>query len=217
MIQKMKSVLVVGPKSDFSQIVDVLYHMGTIHLEEVSEYLQPESGNIRKIVTGSMTDIPALIASIEGISLLLPAVKDNSDRAPQRYEEIHHLSTPEVLARAGQVVGVVGETTRTLSTKKSDLEITITGLNRYEKIIDKIQPLEQQLPILHGYEVTVLVIQKEYEDVLDIIRPALSGITNNQFELISADLDEQTIAVITVFNKILFRKCSPFPVLQKYQ
>ena len=201
MIQKMKSVLVVGPKSDFSQIVDLLYHMGTIHLEEVSEYLQPGNGNIRKIVTGSMADIPGLIASIEGISLLLPAVKDDSDRAAQRYDEIHHLSTPEALARAGNVVGVVGEITRNLSTKKSELEITITGLNRYEKIIDKIQPLEQQLPILHGYEVTVLVIRKEYEDVLDIIRPALSEITNNQFELISAELDEETIAVITVFNK----------------
>jgi V/A-type H+-transporting ATPase subunit I len=201
MIQKMKSVLVVGPKSDFSQMVDLLYHMGTIHLEEVSKYLQPGSGNIRKIVTGSLTDIPALVASIEGISLLLPAVKDNSDHAAKRYDEIHHLSTTEVLARTGHVIGVVGERTRTLSTKKSDLEITITGLNRYEKIIDKIQPLEQQLPILQGYEVTVLIIQKEYEDVLDIIRPALSDITNNQFELISAELDEQTIAVITVFNK----------------
>ncbi len=202
MIQKMKSVLVVGPKSDFSQIVDVLYHMGTLHLEEVSEYLKPGSGNIRKIVPGSLTDIPTLIASIEGISLLLPAVKGDPDRAAQRYEEIHSLSTPDVLARAGQVAGVVGEKTRTLSTKKRDLEISITGLNRYEKIIDKIQPLEQQLPILQGYEVTVLVIQKEFEDILDIIRPALSGITNNQYELISADLDEQTIAVITVFNKL---------------
>ncbi len=197
----MKSVLVVGPKSDFSQIVDVLYHMGTIHLEEVSEYLQPERGNVRKMVAGGSTDIPVFLASIEGISLLLPAIKERSDRTLQRYEELHHLSTPEVLARASHVTGIVGETTRTLSTKKSDLEIVITGLNRYEKIIDKIQPLEQQLPILHGYEVTVLVIQKEYEDVLDIIRPALSGITNDQFELISADLDEKTIAVITVFNK----------------
>ena len=201
MIQKMKSVLVVGPKSDFSQIVDLLYHMGTIHLEEVSEYLGSGSGNIRKIVTGSMTDIPALIASIEGILLLLPPYKDGSDRTAHLYDEIHQLSTADILARAGHVAVAVGETTRNLSAKKSDLEITITGLNRYEKIIDKIQPLEQQLPILHGYEVTVLVIQKEYEDVLDIIRPALSDITNNQFELISADLDEQTIAVITVFNK----------------
>ncbi len=201
MIQKMKSVLVVGPKSDFSQIVDVLYHMGTIHLEEVSEYLQPGSGNVRKILVGSMTEIPVLLATIEGISLLLPAVKDRSNLTAQRYEEIHHLSTPEILSRASHVVEIVGETTRNLSTKKSDLEITITGLNRYEKIIDKIQPLEQQLPVLHGYEVTVLVIQKEYEDVLEIIRPALSDITNGQFELISADLDEQTIAVITVFNK----------------
>ncbi len=201
MIQKMESVLVVGPKSDFSQIVDMLYHMGTIHLEEVSKYLEPGSGNVRKIITGSMMDIPVLLASIEGILLLLPSLPGDPVLTAQRYEEIRHLPTPEVLERARHVVGKVGETTRDLSLKKSDLEITITGLNRYEKIIDKIQPLEEQLPILQGYEVTVLVIRKEYEDVLDIIRPALSGITNKQFELISAELDEQTIAVITVFNK----------------
>lgn len=201
MIQKMKSVLVVGPKSDFNQIVDVLYHAGTIHLEEVSEYLQPGSGNVRKVVTVSMADIPALLATIEGIMLLLPPIKSGPEDSSRLYEELHQLPTNDVIARAGHVTGEVVEKTRNLSVKKQDIEVTITGLNRYEKIIDKIQPLEQQLPTLQGYEVTVLVIQKEYEDILDIIRPALSDITSNQFELIAAELDEQTIAVITVFNK----------------
>ena len=77
MIQKMKSVLVVGPKADFSQIVDLLYHMGTIHLEEVTGYLKPGSENIRKIVTGSMTDIPA--SAWKGRFLLSRAMDDLSD------------------------------------------------------------------------------------------------------------------------------------------
>ncbi|HPP79217.1 V-type ATPase 116kDa subunit family protein, partial [Methanospirillum sp.] len=81
---------------------------------------------------------------------------------------------------------------------------------RYEKIIKKISPLEQQLPTLEGFEVTILIIQKEFESVLDVIHPFLSEITKNQFEFISADLDEKNIAVITVFSKKYANKVHDF-------
>ena len=57
------------------------------------------------------------------------------------------------------------------------------------------------MPKLEGFEVTVLLIQKEFRDVIDIIRNALAEITKKQFELMSAELDETTIAAVTIFNK----------------
>jgi len=84
---------------------------------------------------------------------------------------------------------------------KTDLEFTLNAMDRYEKIIKKIQPLESQLPSLEGFEVTVILIQREFRDVLDIIKNTLVEITRNQFELISADVDETTIASVIVFNK----------------
>ena len=200
MIQKMKNVLVVGPKKDFDRIVDVLYHAGTVHLEEVTEFLPAEREGIQKVVPDHAGDLPPLQSSIEGLLQFLPGAGTQAHRG-SLYDEMKVLPTPEIVVRGNHLIEEVGHTTRSLEGRKRDLEITINGLNRYEKIIDKIQPLEQQLPTLHGYEVTVLIIQKEFEDILAIIRPTMSEITHDQFEMISAELDPETIAVITVFNK----------------
>ena len=34
MLQKMKQILVVGPKKDYQRIINVLYQAGSIHLED---------------------------------------------------------------------------------------------------------------------------------------------------------------------------------------
>jgi len=74
-------------------------------------------------------------------------------------------------------------------------------MDKYEKIIKKIQPLENQLPILEGFEVTVILIQREFREVLDFLKNTLGDITKKQFEMISADIDDTTIAAVIVFNK----------------
>ena len=201
MIQKMVSALVVGPKTDFNRIVDTLYHVGTVHLEDVSESLGPGTTQVRKMEPGNKSEFQTLIATIDGILLLLPRIKPATDREPGPGTDIRQISTGDLIGQAGNITEEVGAATRQLALRKSDLETTIKGLERYEKIIDKIQPLEQQLPSLEGFEVTVLIIRKEFADILEIIRPALQEITEGQYEIISADLDSDTIAVITVFNK----------------
>jgi V/A-type H+-transporting ATPase subunit I len=106
--------------------------------------------------------------------------------------------------------GQLEERLGVLENRKGDLDARYTTLLRYEKILRKISPLEQQLPTLEGFEVTILIIQKEFESVLDIIHPFLSEITKNQFEFISADLDEKNIAVITVLAKNMQIRCTIF-------
>lgn len=201
MIQKMASVLVVGPKNDFNQIVDTLYHTGTVHLEEVSEFLPPGTTTVHTLKPEYKPEISSLLATINGILLLAPEVNVDPVYRNTLYNKIHGMANVDLIKRAGDVVGQVETTIRDLTKRKSELEIAINGLDRYEKIIDKIQPLEQQLPILSGFEVTVLIVQKEFADIFDIIRPALSEITEKQYELISAEIDPDTIAAITVFNK----------------
>lgn len=201
MLQKMKSVLIVGPKSDFSRIVDVLYQMGTLHLEDVSGNLPKGSGPVLQMAPADYSDITTLLGTLDGIRALMPSAIDDKTDYQIKYEEIRILPTPGVIRRAFAAVKALEDTTRERAARKSDLAVTITGLSRYEKIIDKIQPLEQQIPILRGFEVTILIIRKEFDDILEIIRPTLSELTHNQFELVAADLDAETIAAITVFNK----------------
>lgn len=201
MLQKMKKVQVIGPKKDLQGVVDVLYHTGTVQLEDITKTIQPGDTLLRKMEAEKWGDISNVIVKIGGIFLALPKIKDDPRKQAQIFEELWKKSYEELVARANHVIEELESTTRDLTVKKSDLEFTLTALDRYEKIIEKIQPLEKQLPVLEGFEVTVLLIQKEFRDVLEVIRNVLAEITKKQFEIISADVDEATIATVIVFNK----------------
>ncbi len=201
MLQRMKKVQVIGPKKDLQSVVDLLYHTGTVHLEDISKTIRPGDTLLRKIVIEKGGDFANILVKIGGIFLALPKIKDDTQKQAQIYDELQKKSHHDLVAWANQVIEELESTTKDLATKKSDLEFSLSALDRHEKIIRKIQPLESQLPILEGFEVTVILIQREFKDVLDLIKNALADITKNQFEIISADVDETTIGSVIVFNK----------------
>ena len=201
MLQKMKKVQVLGPKKDLQSVVDVLYQTGTVQLEDISKTIRPGDTLLRKMEIEKGGDIANTLVKIGGIYLALPKIKYDSKKQEQIYEELQQISHNELLARANHVIEELESTTKDLALKKSDLEFSLGAMDRYEKIIKKIQPLESQLPVLEGFEVTVILIQREFKEVLDFIKNTLGEITKKQFEIISADIDETTIAAVIVFNK----------------
>ena len=201
MLQKMKKVQVIGPKTDLQSVVDVLYHTGTVHLEDVSKTILPGDTLLRKMDAAKGGEIAAILLKIGGIFLTLPKIPDDAVKQAEIQKALRQQSERDIIARANQVVAALESTTKDLATTKTDLEYTLNALDRYEKIITKILPLENQLPILKGFEITVVLIQREFRDVLELVRNALVEITRNQFELISADVDESTIAAVIIFNK----------------
>ncbi|MDD3135529.1 MAG: V-type ATPase 116kDa subunit family protein [Methanoregula sp.] len=201
MLQKMKKVQVIGPKTDLQSVVDVLYHTGTVHLEDVSKTILPGDTILRKMDVAKGGEIAAILMKIGGIFLTLPKIPDDTAKQAEIRKALQQTSERDILVRANQVVAALESTTKDLATTKTDLEYTLNALDRYEKIITKILPLENQLPILKGFEITVVLIQREFREVLELVRNALVEITRNQFELISADVDESTIAAVIIFNK----------------
>jgi len=177
MLQTMKKVQVIGPKKDLQSVVDLLYHTGTVHLEDISKTIRPGETLIRKMEIEKGGEIANILVKTGGILLSLPIIKDDTQKQVQIYDDIQKKSHPDLVAWANHVIGELESTTKDLATNKSDLEFTLNALDRYEKIIKKIQPLESQLPILEGFEVTVILIQREFRDVLDIIKNALADIT----------------------------------------
>jgi len=201
MIQKMLKVQVVGPKSDLQGVVDALYTTGTVHLEDITKSIYPGDTILRKLEVEKGLDISNSLLKISGILLALPKPKDDGKKEAEFYEALRRKSQNELLQRATEVINRLEAETGNLATTKSDIVLSMGALDRYAKIVDKIQPLESQLPVLEGFEVTVLLIQREFKDVLNVVKDAMAEITNNQFELISADVDEKTIATVMVFNK----------------
>jgi V/A-type H+-transporting ATPase subunit I len=210
MIQRMVNVLVIGPKREYQEIIDLLYRQGSIHLQDIGSTPSLSRDVFRPMDTFTSDDLTALLVKINGIYQILPALPTKPDEQAEISEGLHGMSTRDVIQAISGQIGDLESQVKSLASRKAELELSKVSLERYEKIIDKIQPLENQIPLLKGYEVTVLLIQREFKDVLEPIRSVLKTITHNHFEMMAADLDEQTTAAITVFNKKYSEKVHSF-------
>ena len=197
----MIKIQVLGPKKDLHNVLDVLYAKGTVHVEDASAPTAPGEISLKRMSAEQVGDINVAHSKIGGILLTLPKIKYDEKSVAYSYSNLKSMSHENLLTHANSVINELEVATKTLAKEKSDLEIGLINLGRYEKIIDKIRPLETSMPKLEGFEITVLLIQKEFKDVIDIIRNALAEITKHQFELLSAELDDTTIAAVTIFNK----------------
>ncbi len=206
----MRRVLVIGPNKESERVIDTLYNAGTIHLEDVTEKLSKKNISLLKWEPENRDELSALLAKASGILRTLPATDTEVAAEDKRYEELYWQTHKELIEQTRKTIESLESVTRELSNKKSDLHLSINALNRYKKIIERIQPLEEQLPYLEGFEVTVLLIQKEFEDIIPVIRNELMNITNRQCEMISAPIDDDTIAAITVFNKHYYDQVHAF-------
>jgi V/A-type H+/Na+-transporting ATPase subunit I len=202
MLQKMKYILVVGPKEDYQNIIDVLYRVGTVHLEDAAEGVRDDiAHSIHRMEDQQGVDLSSLLLKIGGIIQIMPQNTPDLARQSAIMQQVQGLTMKEIVQRAEYIVGELEATTHELATKKIDLDLTVSTLKKYREIIDRIQPLERQIPLLEGYEVTVLLLRPEFEGVISLIRLGLSDITHGHFEMISNRVDDQTIAAITVFHK----------------
>jgi V/A-type H+-transporting ATPase subunit I len=201
MLQKMAKIQVIGPKHDLHSAVDFLYNLGSVHLEDATKTISPGDTMLRRSQQGPRADVASALIRVNGMFNLLPELPLSEQLKAQIFGELRWKNDEELVEEANRVIGELEATTKELATRKSDIEFTLTNLNHYEQVVEKLQPLESQIPILEGFEVTVILISRQYKDVLDIIRSALVEITHNQFELMSADIDDATTAAVTVFNK----------------
>jgi V/A-type H+-transporting ATPase subunit I len=201
MLQKMKRIQVVGPKKEFNHVVDLLYHEGTIHLEDISQCISPEEIHLSTVEREKTVEVAEILSRISGILATLPKIPSDSAAQAAIELELQGKTRDEIIRQAKGVIHDLESVTKDLATKKGDLRLSITSLDRYAKILNIIQPLERELPVLENYEVTILLIQKQYENVLDLVRQEMEKITGNRFEMSSTSVDEETLATLMIFHK----------------
>jgi len=201
MLQKMKRIQVIGPKKEFNHVVDLLYHEATIHLEDVSQCISPEEIHLSKVEKGKTVEIAEILSKISVILATLPKIPNDASAQARIDHELQDKNRDEIIQQAKEVIHELEYVTKDLATKKSDLKLSITTLERYAKVLNIIQPMEREIPVLENYEVTILLIQKQFEDVLILIREEMAKITGNRFEMSSTSVDEETLATLTIFHK----------------
>jgi V/A-type H+-transporting ATPase subunit I len=201
MLQKMKRIQVIGPKKEFNHVVDLLYHEATIHLEDVSKCVSSEEIHLSVVEKGKTLEIAEIISKISVILATLPKIPDDAATQGRIDRELQGKNRDEIIQQSKDVIRELEDVTKDLAKKKSNLKLSITTLERYAKILNIIQPMEREIPVLENYEVTILLIQRQYEDVLDLIREEMAKITGNRFEMSSTPVDEETLATLMIFHK----------------
>lgn len=201
MLQSMKRIQVVGPKAELNRVVDLLYTAGTVHLENAAERVPASEIGLVPVQVEKADDITEVLGKISSIFSTLPAIADDVAQQEGIDKDLDRMSHDRALARAREIIAELESSTRDLASRKRELALSVTTLDRYAKVLAIIQPVEKELPTLEGFEVTILLIQKEHKEVLDLIRKELSLITRNRFEMSSTTVDADTLATLMVFSK----------------
>lgn len=201
MLQSMKRIQVIGPKDELNRVVDLMYQAGTVHLENASEEVPLREIHLTPVKLEAAQNISDALSKIQAIFSTLPVIADDPERQKAVQATLGQKSYDQIIRRAREVIKELEATTRELTARKSDLTLADTALDRYTKVLSIIQPLEKELPTLEGFEVTILLIQKEHAGIIEIIKKEIATITHNHFEMNSMSVDENTLATIMVFSK----------------
>jgi V/A-type H+-transporting ATPase subunit I len=200
MLQKMKRAQIIGPKDEFTRVVDFLYHEGTIDLENAMQCISRHELPLKKIECENASEVAEILEKISVIFSILPKVEVKEERESSVTKELMEENLDQILLRSKRIIFELELTLKELATRKSELAFAITSLKRYEKVIHTIEPMEHKLPVHEGHEAIVLLIQKQYMDVLNLIRAEMEKITRNHFEMASIVVDEDTIAAVLAYS-----------------
>jgi len=201
MLQAMERIQVIGPKAELGRAVDLLYDAGTLHIENAPELIPKSEIGLECVRRDEAEEVGEVLGTISAIFSTLPVIAEDPALQAGFRTSLENRTHPELVARARKIIRTLETTTRELAAKKTELTLSITALNRYAKVLDIIHPLEKELPALEGFEVTIILIQKEHREVLDLIKKELDTITGDRFEMTATTVDSDTLAAIMVFPK----------------
>jgi len=204
----MAKVEIIGPKSDFLDVVTMLHEQGSLHIEDLSQRIQ--SGDMpvdRMDMAGEQTQsydrLDELLIRVRAILKTLPSPEHGVDERLRsaEYARLWSMTSEEFGTHIEDEIGDIEVETAELAQLHAQIETEAAVLSRYEPILDKIQPLAKQLVLTGSFETVALLVERRYKAGLEHLKTELDKLTNKQCEIISADVDEEHTAAIVVFGR----------------
>src|SRR4030042_447134 len=204
MLLTMSKVEIVGVKTLFFQVLEMLQDLGTLHLEDITKKRGPRYAALipmemdpaleeeRNLLQNLAMRNNAILSE-----LAPPAEKVSRSVLEEKYKGFQGKTLADITA----MVEEEESATKELITYKNELEVEMSRLSKYEPIIKKVYPLASTVTATEQYTSIALLIEERYKAVLDYIEAELERITGGQCDVFSARVDENTHAAILVFHK----------------
>jgi V/A-type H+-transporting ATPase subunit I len=204
----MAKVEIIGPKSKFFDVVDMLHEHGKLHIEDLSKKIESHEVRLDQMEVVQSQEVERermgeLLIRARAVikALQLPGTRVDEAKRQKEYLRLWKLDSRELSDEIARVVEEVEEKTSGLSISQTELESELALLARYEPILAKIQPLAKQIVTTGAFDSVALLVERKYKGALDQLKDELDEITKKQCEIVSTDVDEDTTAAIIVFNK----------------
>jgi V/A-type H+-transporting ATPase subunit I len=205
----MTKVQVIGPKSIFYKTVGLLHQLGVLHIEDMSKKVALSDLTLRQMSIDESSertknDLENLLIRVNGIlSTIEPeAKKEEVERAEAAYyREYSREDSEELVITVDELIKELEVKVRGLASRKAQLEMELSSMGKYQTIVEKVAPLAKQMIALEGFDTIAFVVERKYKKIIDLVHGELGRLTHNQFEIVAADVDEETTAALAIFNK----------------
>ena len=185
----MAKVQLVGHLRHLDRVLDSLYRARLVHLVDVVETGIPplavddEHARERERLAYLRARLDALLA--------LVAIPEGGP------VEL----TPERVDRAEREIAVVAPAVERLGRTIEECRTELEVLPRYLTLLKRLLPLVPEITTLEEFETAALLVDRRHGAVLGDLHAALAGIAGDQFDLISAPVDDESLGTVLLYPR----------------
>ncbi|MER3455973.1 MAG: hypothetical protein C4304_03615 [candidate division GAL15 bacterium] len=193
MIVEMSRVILLGPKRLLGEVTDAVQRLGVVHVDRVEA---EEALQLRPVEPGSEEEalqrrLESLLARTRGLLELLPRV------GPVVIPDLHEQSLEELEAILEPVEREARELVRRRAEAQEELEL----VRSYEGAIRVLSPLLGALRGSRHFETYGFLLRGKAAPALAALHRELDRITGGRVEVVSHQIDDNTLGVVVAFHR----------------
>ena len=197
----------VGPKSHLEGAIDLLQELGVFHIE--SSPATPEERQLSRFLLGPDLEKSKRVMeewAKELNQLILALPKRETPEGPVEEFRQWEVFNPDDWVALEKIISTAKTEIEPVLKRLRDVEEESHLYEKYQRILEAIVPLLQQVRESRDLEFLGFILEAEEETVLGKIRETLSELTEGQYELFFSRVDsKQFSGLLVVPKKILPR------------
>jgi len=204
MILEMSKLEILGERKDFKKVVDLIYEMGMLHIEELSDVIRnPDLGfseiELEEDQQEEKGQLEVLLGKLKQLQLLLPPPGEQEDVEISGKDsfDVTRFSeewTPKLDRLLAEVGGLVKQ--------RNEIKEKLTVISKYEDVFEVFGPMLKGFETMEDHTLIGLTLESKYEGtVMPLLRAELEKITEGQFHLALKEVSKDVSALVVLFNK----------------